>query len=124
MDLFPGRKAGGGRVVFTRGVDDSRDAENALHMGQLLEKQGKPGEALRVCSMRHAVFFAYEHVAGFPCRLVCRLCGFPFPGRVSYHQFVVAKMIGRANEAHSVDAPIAPALQIVHPWRRATDAQR
>ena len=32
-------------------------------------------------------------------------------------------MIPRAN-AHSVDAPIAPVPRILHPWRRATDAQR
>ena len=29
-----------------------------------------------------------------------------------------------ANKAHSVDAPVARLLYIVHPWRRATDAQR
>lgn len=28
------------------------------------------------------------------------------------------------NHAASVDAPIGPLLQIVHPWRRATDAPR
>src|SRR5207247_10634627 len=30
----------------------------------------------------------------------------------------------RPNDAHSVDAPIAPLFQIVHHWRRATDAPR
>ena len=30
----------------------------------------------------------------------------------------------RANEAHSVDAPIAFVSAIVHPGRRATDARR
>jgi hypothetical protein len=29
-----------------------------------------------------------------------------------------------ANKAHSVDAPIPRLFHVVHPWRRATDAQR
>jgi hypothetical protein len=32
-------------------------------------------------------------------------------------------MKNRPNEAHAVDAPIALLFHIVHPWRRATDAQ-